>query len=303
MNTQHLYYFKSLAKYEHYGNAAKENLTSASSLSYAISTLEEELGVSLFVKSGRNIRLTFYGEIFLEYVNNIINTYEKCLKEINDISKDQLSNIRLISIDSLSTSFIGEILKDFNLLKHNSKIRFKLFTGTASDTVVDAVKNGKCKFGFCNRIEDPNIINYTLFKEEFVLISPKNRYQFVDRINDFSVFNDANFVAFNESYPMYWSINQIYQSYNFHPKILYNASSDIQLLSFVENGLGPAITLNSEEVKNANVDVFKLDKLFERDFSFIWLQGTDFNKNELDFKKFVINYFNNKKNNDHFKSI
>lgn len=294
MNIQHLYYFKSLAKFEHYGNAAKENLTSASSLSYAISTLEEELGTSLFIKSGRNIRLTWSGKIFLEYANNIISTYENCIQEINSISNDQLSNISLISIDSLSTNFIGGILKNFNLIKQNEKIRFKLFTGTESDNVVAAVKSGKCKFGFCNRIEDPNIVNYSLFKEEFVLICPKNRYAFTDTVKDFSIFKDTFFVAFNETYPMYKTINKIYQFYNFHPKILYNASSDIQLLSFVKNGLGPAITLNSDEVKNSNVDIFKLDKLFQRDFSFIWLQGAEFNKNEMDFKKFVINYFSKK---------
>lgn len=295
MNIQQLYYFKSLAKYEHYGNAAKENLISTSSLSYSITSLEEELGTTLFIKSGRNIKITWSGKIFLEYANNILNNYENCLKEINAFSKEQLNSINLISIDSLSSNFIANLLKDFNTSFPKEKINFKLSPGTDSNFVVESVKSGKFKFGFCNRKDDPLIINYSLFKEEFVLIAPKNRYHFIDKISDFSIFENTNFVAFNESYPMYNDVKKIYQSYNFHPKILYNASSDIQLHYFVENRLGPAITLNSEKIKHSNVDVFKLDKLFERDFSFIWLQGAELNKNELEFKKFVMRYFKNKK--------
>lgn len=50
MNLYHLRYFSTLAHIEHYTKAADILAITQPSLSYAISTLEEELGVKLFEK-------------------------------------------------------------------------------------------------------------------------------------------------------------------------------------------------------------------------------------------------------------
>ena len=65
MNLYHLRYFSTLAHIEHYTKAADILAITQPSLSYAISTLEEELGVKLFEKNGRNVTLTKYGKVFL----------------------------------------------------------------------------------------------------------------------------------------------------------------------------------------------------------------------------------------------
>jgi len=62
--------------------AAEEQLTSASSINYAISSIEKEIGLPLFQKSGRNIELSRYGYIFLEYVNDILKIYEKSMEDM-----------------------------------------------------------------------------------------------------------------------------------------------------------------------------------------------------------------------------
>lgn len=58
MNLNQLYYFRAIAKLEHYRLAAEKLNVSQPSLSSAILNLEEELGTTLFEKSGRNIKLT-----------------------------------------------------------------------------------------------------------------------------------------------------------------------------------------------------------------------------------------------------
>ncbi len=51
MNLSQLYYFRKLAELQHYTKAAKELLVAEPTLSGSISSLEQELGVSLFSKS------------------------------------------------------------------------------------------------------------------------------------------------------------------------------------------------------------------------------------------------------------
>ena len=56
MNLSQLYYFKKLAELQHYTKAAKELYISQPSLSDSMSSLEKELGVTLFQKEGRTTR-------------------------------------------------------------------------------------------------------------------------------------------------------------------------------------------------------------------------------------------------------
>ena len=68
MTLNQLQYFVTLAHKEHYIKAAEELAITQPSLSHAIHLLENELNTRLFEKRGRNVVLTKYGKIFLEYV-------------------------------------------------------------------------------------------------------------------------------------------------------------------------------------------------------------------------------------------
>ena len=57
MNLNHLYYFRALAKEEHYTRTADMLSITQPSLSHAISCLESELGVKLFEKQGEKCKI------------------------------------------------------------------------------------------------------------------------------------------------------------------------------------------------------------------------------------------------------
>ena len=73
MNYNYLRYFSVLAQLEHYTLAAARLGISQPSLSSAIHNLETELGVQLFEKVGRNIRLTEEGRFYQEKVTTALN--------------------------------------------------------------------------------------------------------------------------------------------------------------------------------------------------------------------------------------
>ena len=82
MNLNQLYYFRTVARLQHFRQAAQELNISQPSLSYAISSLEDELGAYLFEKKGRNVILTKYGKLYLEYVEQALNTLDSGEKKI-----------------------------------------------------------------------------------------------------------------------------------------------------------------------------------------------------------------------------
>src|ERR1700722_19285225 len=66
MELRHLRYFVAVAEAEHFGRAAEHLHVSQSPLSRQIAQLEEEIGAELFIPSGRGIKLSAAGRVFLD---------------------------------------------------------------------------------------------------------------------------------------------------------------------------------------------------------------------------------------------
>ena len=65
MELQKLKYFQVVAKYQHMTKAAERICIAQPALTQAMRSLEDELGVKLFAKKGRNIVLT--GSIYSDF--------------------------------------------------------------------------------------------------------------------------------------------------------------------------------------------------------------------------------------------
>src|SRR4051812_36947555 len=66
MELRQLKYFIEVAKVEHFSMAADTMHVAQSALSRQIGLLEKELGVELFEREGRNVKLTQIGKLFAE---------------------------------------------------------------------------------------------------------------------------------------------------------------------------------------------------------------------------------------------
>ena len=79
MNLSHLYYFRTLAEVQHYTRAAEKLFITQPTLSNAVSQLEKELGIPLFEKDGRNVKLTKQGREFNTYVSQALDLIDKAV--------------------------------------------------------------------------------------------------------------------------------------------------------------------------------------------------------------------------------
>ena len=72
-----LQYFKKVAETQHITNASKELYISQPQLTRVIVELEKELGVALFDREGKGIRLNPCGEAFYRYTNEMLLLAER----------------------------------------------------------------------------------------------------------------------------------------------------------------------------------------------------------------------------------
>ena len=95
MELSQLAYFRAVARAEHFTRAAAELHITQPSLSKAIANLERELGVPLFDREGKRVRLNPYGTAFLERVEPILSLAEEAVFFIRDMKEGEQGHVRL----------------------------------------------------------------------------------------------------------------------------------------------------------------------------------------------------------------
>ncbi len=138
MNINELITFKRAAELLNFSNTAKELNYSQSAITIQIKNLEEEFGVQLFDRVGKNVKLTPAGHALLNHANTIINEVERAK---NEIGKDNLSQdfLRVGCIDSICSCHIPKIIKI--LREKQTTFPLKIVTSSPSDLLDMMNKN------------------------------------------------------------------------------------------------------------------------------------------------------------------
>lgn len=111
MDLLQLKYFQVVACTENMTNAAKQLHVTQSALSKSIALLEMDLGVKLFDRKGKSIKLNYCGNIFLKRVDSILNLLDTSTKEIKDLACSEFDQIKLIVLTA--SGLILDVLSEF----------------------------------------------------------------------------------------------------------------------------------------------------------------------------------------------
>ena len=173
MNLYHLRYFVTLAHWEHYTKAAAELSITQPSLSHAISSLEQELGVNLFEKEGRNIVLTKYGRLFLADVEKSMEILEAGIKTLKSAGIGE-GTIDLGFLRTLGTDVVPGFISGYQKEYADRNVNFNLNTGVTED-LLNGLKNKKYDLVLCSKMpKEPSIEFIPVAQQKLVLIVPIN---------------------------------------------------------------------------------------------------------------------------------
>jgi len=172
MNLSQLYYFKKLAEVQHYTKAAKELYITQPSLSEAIASLESELGVHLFLKNGRTIKLTQYGQEFYQYVSASLNELDKGINVIQEHVKDIGGTIEIGCIATLLVGFMARAMYSYRE-SVSEKTIFHVFE-TPTAVAVEGLKSELFDLAFCSKVEDPDLRFTPILQQEILALVNRN---------------------------------------------------------------------------------------------------------------------------------
>lgn len=128
MELLQLKYFMKVASCENMTQAAKELHIAQPAISQSIARLEKELGVKLFEKQGRGIKLSEAGQLVKNKVGSVLDIIEELPELMRDYQQSPTVHITLKVLSS--SSLMPQIMSDF--LKLYPQVEFSMLQQDAS---------------------------------------------------------------------------------------------------------------------------------------------------------------------------
>ncbi|PKP94015.1 MAG: LysR family transcriptional regulator [Alphaproteobacteria bacterium HGW-Alphaproteobacteria-16] len=109
MELRHLRYFRAIGREEHFGRAALGLRVAQPALTRQIRDLETELGVELFERLPRGVRLSSAGRAFLDEVEEILQQVDRAVDRARRMGSGHLGTIRV---------GLSEIIAAYHVISH-----------------------------------------------------------------------------------------------------------------------------------------------------------------------------------------
>lgn len=140
MELRDLQYFEVIATIGHIGRAAEKLGRTQPALSKSVRRIETEIGTRLLMKSGRGVQLTTAGRVMLERARSLRMSVEQNLREMADIAKGAIGNIRVGSGATTAEYLLPQVCS--RLLTESPGIRFDISIGM-NDVLRAMLNDGK----------------------------------------------------------------------------------------------------------------------------------------------------------------
>jgi DNA-binding transcriptional LysR family regulator len=294
MELRQLGYFQVVARLENMTAAAEELHIAQPSLSKSIAHLEAELGVKLFDRVGKRIKLNEYGTIFLVSV-------ERIFREL-DYSKYQLTHLietkeNSVTIGASSSKFLQELFQEF-FLQHPTR-RFKIAHITQQQELEAKLLDGEVDLGiFYTPMRHPEIACQPLLTEEIYLAVPPNHALAHRKNIHLSEVAEEPFISVTSDYAFGEMTKLFCREAGFDPDVAFEIESFDFIIQLVHAGFGVTFVPQSwtENKHQKSLPLLTIDlPTCQRTIWLSWLKNRYQTPITQGFKKFATNYFEQKK--------
>ncbi|PKG23741.1 LysR family transcriptional regulator [Niallia nealsonii] len=240
MEIRQIRYFMEVAQREHVTKAADALHVAQSSVSRQIFNLESELGVDLFIRDGRRVKLTPIGKIFLERIKHGMNLIDEAAREVKEYLAPEKGTIRIAFQISLAAHTLPSVI--FAFRKLYPEVKFQMVQALNRDLIEGVIK-GEYNLAMIAPMpnEQKKIKRKTLFTENIVALLPihhplakKESIRLRELMND-------SFVVLPKGFVFREIVDHACQEEGFSPDISFEGQDIDALKGLVSAGLGVAL--------------------------------------------------------------
>lgn len=293
MELRQLRYFMEVAKREHVSEAAEYLHVAQSAISRQIANLESELGVSLFKREGRNVKLTAIGKVFLEHTETAMKAIDYAKEQIDEYLDPERGTIKIGFPTSLASHFLPTIISAFK--EEHPNVAFHLRQGSYK-FLIESVKKRDINIAFLGPVpvEDQSIEGHILFTENLLALVPSH-HPLAERDNiRLRDLRNENFVLFPKGFILHKMAFDACKQAGFMPNISSEGEDLDAIKGLVSAGIG--VTLLPESTVSETTPRFTT-KLpihtpqLQRTVGMIIPRNRDLAPSDKIFYKFVKTFF------------
>ena len=169
---RHLETFCRVAALKSFSRAADDLFLTQPTVSGHILSLERSLSLRLFDRTGREIRLTKAGEMFLRYASKILTVRKDLLNALSEFSQGIRGELSLGASTIPGEYLLPRLMGDFKAEHPRLILTLKI-----SDTkeIVQELLQGNIEFGLIGAKVDHPSLHYEKFEEdEIIVIAPSD---------------------------------------------------------------------------------------------------------------------------------
>ena len=251
MNTKQLEYFLELAQVLNYRRASERLGITQPTLSKAMEHLENDLGFSLFARSGRSISLTPQGKAFVPYAQEGLNRIEQGIR-----AAMQRETLRLGCIIAIANSVLPEFVRLYQ--KRNPGALVQIHSAVSND-LQDMLENDKLDIVLCSPSERYSDISFFPLFEQPLVVCMHPSHPLAGRTVLYPEdLLQQTFVIHTRNGYFYRLYASIFHDLNCSLKIAAEADEDGALLSLVRNNIGICIVAQTPALNTPDLRVIPL---------------------------------------------
>lgn len=287
MELLQLQYFLAVARLEHVTEAARSLHVTQSSLSKTIQRLEEDVGVPLFDRIGRKLRLNEFGIKFLSRAERALFELEQGKQEIRDLSGPEHGKLELAAT---AASTLPNILHEFR--KKRPYIQFHVQMLTTQE-MVTLLHRGEVDFCLSSpAIEGDDIDCQIVFYDPILLAVPEGHRLAAQSSVSLAELRDECFVGVRRGFGTRDVVDSVCISVGFIPKYVYEGNEPARLSALVEAGIGIAFIPSTARNSRERIRYLQIkDQELVREIALLWHKRRFISRAALEFREVVVEYF------------
>ncbi|TQR38952.1 LysR family transcriptional regulator [Brevibacillus brevis] len=289
MELLQLQYFLTVARMEHVTEAARSLHVTQSSLSKTIQRLEEDLGVPLFDRTGRKLRLNEFGSKFLCRVERALFELEQGKLELRDLSNPEHGTLEL-AVTTAST--LPNILREFRKKRPDIQFHVQMLT---TQEMVTLLHRGEVDFCLSSPpIQDDDIECEIVFIDPILVAVPRG-HRLADRsIVSLTELKDESFVGVKKGYGTRDFVDAICKSVGFVPTYVYEGDEPARLIQLVEAEIGIAFIPSTARDSREQITYLRVENHeLVREIALLWNKSRYISRAAQEFREVVVDYFGN----------
>lgn len=270
MDIRHLQYFLEVARQHSFTKAAQVLFITQPTISKTVKSLEDELGVTLLDRYGKNVKLTDAGEVFARQAQEIVTSFHNLSSELDDLMNLKKGHIRIGLPPMIGASFFPKVIGAF--YKQYPNITIQLFED-GGKKVENDILTGALDVGVTVLPADESLFDSYIFVDESLraVLHPLHSLAEQDEIG-LTELSEDGFILFREDFTLHDRIIGACQKAGYQPRIIYESAQWDLISNMVAAGLGVALLPETicRELRQEEVRILKLRERIPWDLGMVW---------------------------------